>query len=321
MAIREHGQFRFGIPYQGSKNAIADKLIRCLPSADTFVDMFCGGCSMTHAAIMSGKFRNIVCNDVDGSMVELVQELFDGMHLDDFRWVSHEDFNVLKHTDKYVALLWSYGNNQREYLFSRESEPYKKAMHHAIFLHDYSLMDEYGFDLRCIDIYKAPYLRFTAFLQYFDGLARRVKNGIGTFNGLTQKQIENFMRHQWYDKVLSLQHFASLRTTGFTKPTFYSLDYSAVPVEGDCVVYCDPPYRGTKGYKCDFDMDRFDEWCLSQVVPVFISEYTMPEQFVSICEVDRSTNGIFRKDILEMPTEKLFIPKKDFLDYSKECIF
>lgn len=69
MAIREHGQFMFGIPYQGSKNAIADKLVRCLPSADTFVDLFCGGCSMTHAAIMSGKFRNIVCNDADGKTV------------------------------------------------------------------------------------------------------------------------------------------------------------------------------------------------------------------------------------------------------------
>lgn len=49
----------FGVPYKGSKNKIAESLIGRLPSASNFVDLFCGGCAMTHAALLSGKWRNI----------------------------------------------------------------------------------------------------------------------------------------------------------------------------------------------------------------------------------------------------------------------
>ena len=54
----------YGIPYKGSKNLIGEKLLQFLPSADTFVDLFCGGCSMTHAAIMSGRYKRFVVNDI-----------------------------------------------------------------------------------------------------------------------------------------------------------------------------------------------------------------------------------------------------------------
>lgn len=43
----------FGIPYMGSKNRIAEELIRKIPEGKRFVDLFAGGCAMTHAAILS----------------------------------------------------------------------------------------------------------------------------------------------------------------------------------------------------------------------------------------------------------------------------
>ena len=46
----------YGLPYQGSKNAIAEWVIGQLPEAETFVDLFCGGCAITHAAMLSGKY-------------------------------------------------------------------------------------------------------------------------------------------------------------------------------------------------------------------------------------------------------------------------
>lgn len=48
------------------------------------------------------------------------------------------------------------------------------------------------------------------------------------------------------------------------------------------VVYCDPPYRGTADYGIEFDFSAFDEWCRTRPFPVYISEYTMPEDFVPI---------------------------------------
>lgn len=57
---------RFGIPYKGSKNSIAEWVVGNLPRADTFVDLFCGGCAITHAALLSGKYKNFIINDIDG---------------------------------------------------------------------------------------------------------------------------------------------------------------------------------------------------------------------------------------------------------------
>jgi site-specific DNA-adenine methylase len=38
---------RYGLPYKGSKNGIAEWIIDNLPSAEWFVDLFCGGGAVT----------------------------------------------------------------------------------------------------------------------------------------------------------------------------------------------------------------------------------------------------------------------------------
>lgn len=43
----------YGLPYKGSKSAICDWLLKYLPDCDTFVDVFCGGCAVTHAMMLN----------------------------------------------------------------------------------------------------------------------------------------------------------------------------------------------------------------------------------------------------------------------------
>lgn len=59
---------RYGLPYKGSKNSIAPWVISHLPPAARLYDLFCGGCAITHAAMLSGKWRKVVANDIDGDM-------------------------------------------------------------------------------------------------------------------------------------------------------------------------------------------------------------------------------------------------------------
>ena len=54
----------YGIPYQGSKNSIAQWVVGNLPPAEVFVDLFAGGCAVTHAAMLSGKFARYIVNDL-----------------------------------------------------------------------------------------------------------------------------------------------------------------------------------------------------------------------------------------------------------------
>ena len=55
---------RYGVPYQGSKNKICKWVIDNLPSGKVLVDLFAGGCSVTHAAMLSGKWDYFIANDI-----------------------------------------------------------------------------------------------------------------------------------------------------------------------------------------------------------------------------------------------------------------
>ena len=92
--------------------------------------------------------------------------------------------------------------------------------------------------------------------------------------------------------------------------TIGSVDYAGMDIPSDSVVYCDPPYRETEGYRKakQFNHDRFCEWALRQTVPVFVSEYAMPEDFVEVatwkkrCTMSQTSNSL-------RTTEKLFVPR------------
>lgn len=55
-----------------------------------------------------------------------------------------------------------------------------------------------------------------------------------------------------------------------------------------CVIYCDPPYRGTTEYKGvpPFPYEEFYDWCrrMSKDNTVLVSEYDMPEDFEVVWE-------------------------------------
>ena len=78
----------------------------------------------------------------------------------------------------------------------------------------------------------------------------------------------------------------------------------------DAWIYCDPPYRESEGYRKakHFNHERFFEWALRQTVPVFVSEYAMPEDFVEVsawqklCTMSQTSNSL-------RTTEKLFVPR------------
>ena len=55
----------YGLPYVGSKNKIAKTIIDFLPPADHFYDLFAGGCAITHAAILSNKYKIFHVNDIN----------------------------------------------------------------------------------------------------------------------------------------------------------------------------------------------------------------------------------------------------------------
>ena len=85
-------------------------------------------------------------------------------------------------------------------------------------------------------------------------------------------------------------------------------DYRDVEIVDDSVIYCDIPYRGTVDYGSAFDHEGFYDWCERQRVPVFISEYWMPEdRFECVAEFKHvsSLSATANKKVVE----KVFCPR------------
>lgn len=124
----------YGIPMQGSKSRIADKIIDLLPSATHFYDLFGGGCALSHAALLSGKFQHVHANDITDSVV-LFKDAIEGnlAKYEPERFRTREDFEAEKDTNPFVRIVYSFGNDQKSYLYSRQIEGYKRAVHEMIY--------------------------------------------------------------------------------------------------------------------------------------------------------------------------------------------
>ena len=130
MAISMDWRGRLGVPYQGSKNSIARDIIGIMPRGKRFVDLFAGGCAVTHAAMISGKYDSFLANDLQGFGLRLFVDAITGRCAGKWReWVTLDEFNARKAVDPLVALCWSFGNNGRDYLYARTKEAAKHEEH------------------------------------------------------------------------------------------------------------------------------------------------------------------------------------------------
>ena len=158
---------KYGLPYKGSKNKLAESIVSLLPKRTHLIDLFCGGCAVSHAALLRNKYEHIHINDINWMCPTLFIDALNGKYQNETRWISREDFFRLKDTDPYVALVWSFGNNLQGYLYSKEIEPLKKAIHYAIFFRDYSIGKDLGYDLSFIEPISDIQRRYAAVKRYF----------------------------------------------------------------------------------------------------------------------------------------------------------
>lgn len=91
---------------------------------------------------------------------------------------------------------------------------------------------------------------------------------------------------------------------------FVSYEYDELPIPPHCIIYCDPPYRQTRGYRGTgkFNYESFHIWCMEMALRghrVFISEYEMPSPFRCVWEKEVA-NAICPNRKATRPIERLF---------------
>lgn len=276
---------RYGVPYKGSKNGIAQWVYSHFPKTENFYDLFAGGCAILQVALMQQEYKNYIASDIDADGIKLFLDAIQGKFQNEKRWISRKEFFELKDKEPYIKYCWSFGNNGRDYLYSKEIEPYKKAWHFAIFENDFSYAEKLKIDLEPIKEIKEIKEKYLYSKKVIEAITeKQQKSGL-----VRQQQLEALNRLQ------SLQS-----------------DYAAIEIKDNSVIFCDIPYNDTNCYGekniKTFDYERFYSWAESQKEFCLICEYSMPEdRFVCIDEIEKPVMLNSGADLKAI--EKIFIPK------------
>ena len=293
---------KFRVPYMGSKNKIALPLLREMlkvkPNARYFYDLFGGGGSMSFAASEIGLVTHY--NELQASLVEFIDYVFDrlkngligqyGLFPDDFYdFISRDEFMRLRDDDsikgQFARICYSFGNNQRDYLFGQNIEHQKNLGHNIVMF-------------QCEESLK----------QLNDLLGVDIKtSNLPTWN---ERRLD-FLRQVKDRKYKQLQQLLQLERLERLQPVFSTtnLSYKDVKINtpiDETIIYLDPPYRNTKKYieGIHFDYKELDQWFLDNKYTCFMSEYNAPHTV--IFEIDKLSLLDNSKEKKKVVKEKLF---------------
>ena len=379
---------RYGMPYKGSKRALAERIVALLPEADILIDAFGGGGAITDCAARSGKWPTVIYNELDPVVYKGFNMAINGEFEGETRWISRDDFELLKDHDPYAAICFSFGTNLRDYAYAPELERFKKHLHYMAFANDpikamrhwsafvaeydkvakeigeitqdaLKLCEECGvapaykqdgtldagkikddvFRVKSADIREymrnalaesgktqadvdkflgpqmsghyfgasqwalpteteyeklrelipgltIPWAELSAKLECLESLQSLQRlQSLQSLQSLQRLQsLESLQRLQSLESLQRLQSLQSLQRLQAYNITCFNLSYDKLKISPGAVVYCDPPYADTDEYKTAFDSEKFYKWIRRQTVPVFISEYTMPDDFEVVAE-------------------------------------
>jgi site-specific DNA-adenine methylase len=285
---------RYGIVYMGSKEKILDDLIRYILDRHFeekyFVDLFAGGFSVSSYILQKTKRMNVIANDLNKYVIGLYREILDGgKNFENVRYdfINRERFEDVRDNpdnfpDWYVGFVlnvWSFGCNQKDYLYAKDLEENKRIMHEVIVNDNLE-----NFDALFPDLIIPKNIRDTEYRKH-----KKKRVAVLEYTKRYAKQIDSteLMRLQNIEHLNQTEHLSAVRSLVPLKSRIelYNLDwkevYNSLPesILSKSVIYCDPPYEDTKQYQVgkDFDYQDFWQWFRECPYPVYVSSYKAPD--------------------------------------------
>lgn len=321
----------YGLPYMGSKNAIAKYIVDQLPAGARLVDLFCGGCAVTDYAMKkTEKYGSFLINDLNTMVTETYLKALAGGFRDEDRWIGREEYFRILDTDPYAFFCFTFGVRQDgcSYAYSKELEPYKRALHYIIFWNNYGPMEE---------LCPAVCPKIHEFIDSeTDRRQRRIKSGKAVVEHVKEvgdpeyaksnamfraikkrsnllESLERLERLQNLECLQSLEALERLQSLEHQAPAIEAsnIDYRQYEHRAGDVVYCDPPYVCEYvNYRIvgKFDTPAFWEWVRTRDYPVYVSEYSAPEDFVSIWHREKKCSMNDKK--VKSTVEHLFLHRR-----------
>jgi site-specific DNA-adenine methylase len=286
------------IPYMGSKRRLAPKIVSTIlsrhPNTKYVYDLFGGGAAVTLAFAQELQIKHVFYNDINTGIVELLKLFLSGQYPESlYQWVSREEYHKHKRDKTWFGglcqTIWSFGNNQRTYLYGETIEQYKQLLHEIV-------IDGIDRTKEISAIIKHPITMPDGDTYYERKLSLR-------------KQISKFCKDKQY---IQTQHLERLNTLSkipqFTNIEIYNKSYEEVVIDtpiDETIIYLDPPYYKTGKYQFDIDHEKLWEYVASSPYTIYLSSYEAP--FPQVTEYEHYTH--FKDEFLKR-TERLFCNKQ-----------
>ena len=259
---------KYGLPYKGSKNAIAQKIVDALPNGKSFCDACCGGGAILMASALSGKYERVTGYDINEAIIGLIRAtMIDFGTIDyehDLPRVDRKAFFEARNrsagiSDWLVRYCYSFGNDGQTFLWSDQTHEGFRLLEDAI--------REETLDIRVHAIQELSKRNDAMeLMSRVEPLVRLRRI----------KKVEQTMR----DSKTATRIDAGVKS-------MFDVDYDQFDV-----IYFDPPYKNTKGYfKVKFDFGAFAK-LISELRDkgkrVFVSEYSQPaDGFACVAEFSK----------------------------------
>lgn len=269
----------YGMPYMGSKQKLVDGIVPFIlkrhPETTDFYDLFGGGGSVSLYTVL--KYPNLTAhyNELSTAIGGLMVRLRDGGEIS-FDFVTMDQFKrAYKGDDWYAGLLqscWTFGNNQKSYLYGKDLEKFKHELHLAVvdgkqnfaWLEDFVKSYIEKVDKREVNprIYLDPKRYSTPYQRRM--VLQRQLDRLGVLQHLAR-----------LERLIQIQNMPGISDLQIT----VGKSYDQIQISGNKpLIYCDPPYEGTAEYQeGDFNHKLFYEWVMAQPYPVYVSSYRVSD--------------------------------------------
>jgi len=200
---------KYGLPYKGSKQALIHNISTLFPECENFYDLFGGGFSVSHFMLAHHKCR-VHYNEIEPSTVALVKDAIAGRYsYDKFlpEWVTREMFDARKATCAYTRIVWSFGNNQKDYLFGKDVEATKRSLHQAVVFGEF-------------DKTASELLKITSWPEHLSIRGRRMA-ACGYFRKTVRLDLEQLERLQQLERLEHLERLERLEQ--LERPALYHI--------------------------------------------------------------------------------------------------
>ena len=245
-----------------SKRSIAKPLVDFMlsknPNCKYVYDLFWWGGAISFEFQRRGIQAHY--NELNTWVCELLKKIRDEWITQEFyQWIDRDTFNKHKEDPTRfgwrLATCWSFGNNQKNYLYGKDIEELKKQAHEYIMNKWYD-----------------PKTRWKLLKEF-----KEQEKITGRLNLKRLQHLEHLKRLKRLQHLQHLQHLDNF-------PTITNLSYDQIEITTppeETIIYLDPPYKNTAEYKEKVDHDKLYERIKKQRCKVYVSsyEYELPLVF------------------------------------------